>query len=161
MPDTTREIKPVSPDSKEAILLVQELDRDLQQRYPGVELHPLAAEDPRSPRFVFLVAYSNGEAVGCGAVRELESDVGEVKRMFVRPRWRRRGVARQILAALESEGRRRGYAALRLETGSGQPEAIALYRSAGYVEIAPFGEYVGNPVSVCFEKTIGAPSRPG
>jgi ribosomal protein S18 acetylase RimI-like enzyme len=55
---------------------------------------------------------------------------------------------------LEVHARRRGYVALRLETASGQPEAIGLYRSAGYVVIPPFGEYIGNVVSVCFEKRL-------
>ena len=74
--------------------------------------------------------------------------------MFVQPEWRGRGVARQLLAALESQARNLGYAALRLETAPGQPEAIGLYRSAGYADIQPFGEYIGNPVSVCFEKRL-------
>jgi ribosomal protein S18 acetylase RimI-like enzyme len=63
-------------------------------------------------------------------------------------------VARQILAALETYARQCGYVALRLETASGQPEAIGLYQAAGYVGIPPFGEYVGNPASMCFEKRL-------
>jgi putative acetyltransferase len=55
---------------------------------------------------------------------------------------------------LEIQARKLGYTALRLETASGQPEAIGLYRSAGYVDIPPFGEYTGNPVSVCLEKRL-------
>jgi GNAT superfamily N-acetyltransferase len=74
--------------------------------------------------------------------------------MFVQPAWRGRGVARQLLAALESEARNLGYVTLRLETALGQPEAIGLYQSAGYVDTPPFGEYIGNPVSVCFEKRL-------
>lgn len=74
--------------------------------------------------------------------------------MFVQPAWRRRGVARQLLAALEAQARSLGYARLRLETALGQPEAIGLYRSAGYVDIPPLGKYIGNPVSVCFEKRL-------
>ena len=74
--------------------------------------------------------------------------------MFVQPAWRRRGVARRLLAALEAEARKLGYVALRLETAFGQPEAIRLYRSAGYVDIPPFGEYMGSAVSVCFEKRL-------
>ena len=74
--------------------------------------------------------------------------------MFVHSAWRRRGVARQLLTELETQARKLGYQALRLETGLGQPEAIGLYRSAGYVDIPPFGEYIGNPASVCFEKVL-------
>lgn len=69
----------------------------------------------------------------------------------MQPAWRRRGVARRLLAALEAQARTLGYVALRLVTASGQPEAIGLDRSAEYVDIPPFGEYMGNPGSVCFE----------
>ena len=156
MLDSTVHIKLTSPDSGDAVHLMQALDDDLRARYPGVALHGLHPEDIRHDRLAFLVACAGGEAVGCGAVRELEPGVGEVKRMFVRPAWRRRGVARQLLAALETEARKRGYGALRLETAWGQPEAIGLYRSAGYVDIPPFGEYIGNPASVCFEKRLAS-----
>jgi ribosomal protein S18 acetylase RimI-like enzyme len=74
--------------------------------------------------------------------------------MFVLPEFRGRGIARRILEALESKARDLRYASVCLETGIGQPEAIGLYKSAGYREIAGFGEYVGNPFSVCFEKRL-------
>jgi len=130
------------------------LDDDLRARYPGIELHGLRPDDLSDRRLVFLVAHASGEAIGCGAVRELEPGVGEVKRMFVQPSWRKRGVARQLLAALEARALERGDAMLRIETALRQPEAIALYRSSGYVDIPPFGEYIGNPFSVCFEKRL-------
>jgi GNAT superfamily N-acetyltransferase len=74
--------------------------------------------------------------------------------MFVEPSYRGRGIARQILVALEEAARATGYRALRLETGRRQPEAIHLYRSAGYREIPLYGEYVGNVRSLCFEKLL-------
>ena len=142
----------VPPDSEEAVSLMQALDDDLGCRYPGIEIRGLRPEDVTDHRLVFLVARAEGEGVGCGAVRELQPGIGEVKRMFVKPEWRGRGIARQLLAALELKARERGYQAVRIETGVGQPEAIALYRSAGYTAIPPFGGYIGNPASVCFEK---------
>jgi GNAT superfamily N-acetyltransferase len=148
------EIKPVPADSDDAIGLIQALEDELRARYPGMTPHGLRADDPTHPRFVFMIAYAGGQAIGCGAIRELPHDVGEVKRMFVHPRWRGRGVARKILTSLEAHALERGYVALRLETGSGQPEAIGLYRSAGYREIPAFGDDVGNVVSVCFEKRL-------
>src|SRR5580700_9621998 len=117
-----------SSDSGDAVRLMRALDDDLRVRYPGIALHGLRPDDIRDHRLVFLVAHSDGEAIGCGAVRELEPGVGEVKRMFVRPAWRRRGVARQLLDALETQARQLAYGALRLETALGQPEAIGLYR---------------------------------
>lgn len=154
MQDSTIEILAAPPDSEDATILIRALDADLRRRYPGVAPHGLHPEDVPDRRLAFLIAHADGLAIGCGAVRELEPGVGEVKRMFVQPAWRRRGVARQLLAALESRARNLGFRALRLETAEGQPEAIGLYRSAGYVDIPPFGEYIGNPVSVCFEKRL-------
>jgi GNAT superfamily N-acetyltransferase len=87
-------------------------------------------------------------------VRELDAQVGEIKRMFVRPAWRRKGIARMILSELERHARKRGYQRLRLETAAGQPEAIALYGSSAYARIPSFGEYIGNPASICFEKRL-------
>jgi putative acetyltransferase len=142
------------PDSDDGRHLIQRLDKDLRQRYSAIAIHGLHPQDVVDPRLVFLVASIGGQAVGCGALRPLEPGVGEVKRMFVRPEFRGRGIARQILMALESTARERGYSRLRLETGTRQPEAIGLYRSAGYVEIPCFGEYVDGLFSVCFEKRL-------
>jgi GNAT superfamily N-acetyltransferase len=128
------------------------LDDDLRRRYPGVEIHGLGPEDVIERRLVFLVALAEDQAIACGAVRELHPGVGEVKRMFVSTEWRRRGVARRLLTALELKARELGYRALRIETGVGQPEAIALYQSAGYTAVPAFGQYIGNSASVCFEK---------
>lgn len=154
MLDSTVHIRETPPDSGDAVRLMRALDDDLRARYPGVVLHGLGPEDIKDHRLTFLVAHYDGEAIGCGAVRELERGAGEVKRMFVQPAWRRRGVARQLLAALETQARKRGYGVLRLETALGQPEAIGLYQSAGYVGVPPLGEYMGNPASVCFEKRL-------
>ena len=154
MPASRVQIIAAQPDSADAVRLIGALDDDLRGRYPGIALHGLRPADGRDHRLVFILAYADGEAIGCGAVRELEPGVGEVKRMFVHSAWRRRGVARQLLAALETQARKRSYVALRLETAVGQPEAIGLYRSAAYIDIPPFGEYLGNPASVCFEKRL-------
>jgi GNAT superfamily N-acetyltransferase len=92
--------------------------------------------------------------VGCGAIRRLEPGVAELKRMFVRRPFRRRGLSRTLLRRLEHEARRSGVRVLRLETGPRQIEALGLYRSAGYTEIARYGEYSDNPDSICMEKLL-------
>jgi putative acetyltransferase len=140
------------PDSEDGRRLIQRLDEDLLQRYPATAIHGLHPQDIADPHLTFLVASVDGHALGCGALRPLEPGVGEVKRMFVLPEFRGRGIARQILMALESTARERGYSTLRLETGTRQPEAIGLYRSAGYSKIPCFGEYADDLFSVCFEK---------
>ena len=150
-------ISAVPCDSEEARRLLAALDEDLLRRYPEDAIHRLHPGEGEDPGVTFLIARVDGRAAGCGALRRLDPDVGEIKRMFVVPEFRGRGIARRILAALESEARRAGHSRVRLETGTRQPEAIALYRSAGYAEIPAFGEYVGNHFSVCFEKSMAQP----
>ena len=99
-------------------------------------------------------ATAPAKAVGCGALRELGDGAAEIKRMYVRPHARGAGVSRRLLAALEDEARRRGLGTIRLETGTGQPEAMALYAGAGYTEIEGFGDYAGHPASRCFERRL-------
>ncbi|MCX6144675.1 MAG: GNAT family N-acetyltransferase [Ignavibacteriales bacterium] len=142
------------PDSEIARALIDELDADLLTRYPGEWIHGLHPEDIVDPTFIFVVARFDGEPVACGALRRLESDVAEVKRMFVKQAFRGKGLSRQLLSFLESTARTSGYRLLKLETGTKQPEAVGLYESAGYKQIPCFGEYVGNPFSLFFEKRL-------
>ena len=102
----------------------------------------------------YLVAVLSGRAVGCGAWQALEPGVAEIKRMYVRPAYRRRGIARQLLVALEEEILATGRRTVRLETGTYLASAIGLYTAAGYRPIPAYGEYAGNPYSVCFEQHL-------
>ncbi|MEV4760500.1 GNAT family N-acetyltransferase [Micromonospora sp. NPDC049559] len=106
---------------------------------------------------VFLVAVdtASGEAVGCGALRRLDRDSAEVKRMFVTPATRGSGVATRLLRALEEAAVARGWRTLRLETGTAQPDARRFYQREGYREIPLFGSYVGSTLSVCYERELG------
>jgi GNAT superfamily N-acetyltransferase len=104
----------------------------------------------------YLVAVVNGRAVACGAWQAVADDVSELKRMYVRPAFRGRGIARQLIVAIEEEALAAGRPVIRLETGSHLPASIALYRSSGYLPIPAYGEYAGNPSSVCFEKRLAA-----
>jgi putative acetyltransferase len=144
----------VDPGSEEALDLMAALDRELQRRYPGAVIAGLDPADARDPRVSLFVARAGDRPVGCAALRELDPLIGEVKRMFVRDSDRGRGIARRLLEALEARARELGYRVLRLETGDRQPEAIALYKSVGFQPIDPFGRYVGNPYSRCFEKRL-------
>lgn len=98
--------------------------------------------------------YHEGEPVGCGALRPLDSEMTEVKRMYVRREFRGRGYARKLLEFLEKTAQTSGYRVIRLETGTEQPESIGLYVSSGYLQIPAYGEYVGNPFSLCYEKKL-------
>ncbi len=106
------------------------------------------------PLGCFLVAFMDSEPVGCGGFRRLDEGVAELKRVYVVPALRRQGVATRILAVLEGRARKAGYRLLRLETGTEQPEALALYRTRGYVLIEPYGHYRNDPRSRSFEKSL-------
>jgi GNAT superfamily N-acetyltransferase len=80
--------------------------------------------------------------------------VAELKRMYVRPAYRGRGIARQLIVALEEEILAADRPVIRLETGTYLPAAISLYRTSGYRPIPVYGEYAGNPLSICFEKHL-------
>jgi GNAT superfamily N-acetyltransferase len=112
-----------------------------------------------------VVLDAERRAVGCGAVQAFDpgSDHpgdGEVKRMYVAPAARGRGYARALLTALEDTARAAGHPVLRLSTGEQQPEAIALYESSGYIRTAPWGKYVNQPLTRCYEKGAVTVSRP-
>jgi GNAT superfamily N-acetyltransferase len=88
-----------------------------------------------SPGGAYLVGWRGGAPIAGGGLRRLDEHTSEIKRMYVAPEARSQGVARRLLGALEAAARARGYARIRLDTGNRQPHALALYRSAGYVEI--------------------------
>ncbi len=145
-------VAPEPFDAPESVALREALEAELCERY-GADTDP--GERPTAQDVaLFLVARdSDGEAVGCGALRPLgDGGVVELKRMYVRPHDRGRGLGWVILIALETEAERQGFNCLRLETGDFQPEAMSLYRAAGYREITCFG--VAGPHSRCFERRL-------
>ena len=148
------EFERVAPSHPLASALILELDRELEERYPVESIHGLHPDELVSFPGVFLLGRYDGEVVACGAVRPLDSGLAELKRMYVRRAARRRGFARCLLEELESLARDLEVRVLRLETGTEQPESFALYESAGYRPIPPYGEYIGNPSSLCYEKRL-------
>ena len=145
-----------SPDQPEVIALVAELDAYHDALYPAESRHYLDLASLKKPNVAFAVARDDaGRAIGCGAV-VLHPDVGELKRMYVSPNSRGRGIAKSLLRLLESQAISAGCKWLRLETGPYQPEALALYAAAGYERRGPFGEYTNDPLSVFMQKQIAA-----
>jgi L-amino acid N-acyltransferase YncA/ribosomal protein S18 acetylase RimI-like enzyme len=136
--------------------MISSLNAELQELYPepGATHFRLDADEVSKDRGAFLVAFLRDEPVACGAVRVMANDACELKRMFAAPRWRRLGLSRAILEALEARARTLGAGRVLLETGSRQDAAIAMYTRAGYARIPPFGEYVGSSLSVCMEKRL-------
>jgi putative acetyltransferase len=101
-----------------------------------------------------LIAYENDNAVGIGAYKEFEPNVAEMKRMYVLPEQRGKGIATQILLELELWAKEEGYTISLLETGYMQKDAIALYTKLGYEKIDNFGQYIGVDNSVCMKKYL-------
>ena len=153
----TTTIQSESLDSPVVKQLILALNAELEERYPeeGANHFRLDPEEVAPGRGAFLVAYADGVAAGCGAVRVNEPGVAEIKRMYVLPAHRGRGIAGRILAQLEARARGLGVRQLVLETGARQPESIAVYRRAGFEEIALFGEYLNSPLtSLCMGKQL-------
>jgi DNA-binding MarR family transcriptional regulator/predicted GNAT family N-acyltransferase len=131
-----------------------ELDRRFEAGFDPAASLPADDRDLVPPRGQFLVASVDGESVACGAVKAIGTGVGSVKRMWVADSARGLGIGRRMLEALEAQARELGLTTLRLETNKALTEAIALYKSAGFREVAPFND---DPYAHhWFEKRLGA-----
>ncbi|MBH9725320.1 GNAT family N-acetyltransferase [Burkholderia contaminans] len=145
-----------SPDQPDVIALIAELDAYQDTLYPPESRHILDLAALKQSNVLFAVARDDaGSAIGCGAI-VLYPTFGELKRMYVNPRGRGQGVAKKLMALLESKAIGLGCKVLRLETGPYQHEALALYASAGYECCGPFGDYTNDPLSVFMQKRIAA-----
>lgn len=157
-------VRPEPYDGHIARSLVAALIVDIDERYAGDEEPDdpdaewaLEVADVTPPHGVFLVAYLDGRPVGCGGLRPLPeagAGVAEIKRMYMSPSARRRGVSRAVLARLESEAAGFGYRRLQLQTGLRQPEAMALYGASGYRRIPNFGTSAASELTACFAKDL-------
>ncbi|MCP4442929.1 MAG: GNAT family N-acetyltransferase [Aureispira sp.] len=135
------------------IKLVQKLDADLAKR-DGQE-HSFYAQFNKIDALQYVVVlYENGEALGCGAIKELNINTMEAKRMYTNPSSRGKGLATIILLELEKWAEELGYKKCALETGKKQPEAIRLYSKNGYQTIPNYGQYANVENSLCFEKPL-------
>ncbi|MBX2906514.1 MAG: GNAT family N-acetyltransferase [Taibaiella sp.] len=133
--------------------LVTELDKDLAIR--DGEDHAFFAQYNKIANIAHVVVAYDGDApVGCGAIKHYEQDTMEVKRMYVPPVMRGRGIAGMVLAELEHWAAELGYTTCILETGQKQPEAIRLYTKNNYTVIPNYGQYADVESSVCFEKRV-------
>ena len=143
----TLELRAVAWEHPDAARMRAAQEAEVAARYadlPGEEPGPRPTADDMA---AFVVAYADGEPVGCGGLRALDATHGEIKRMFVVPGRRGSGISTAILRHLEAEARRRGWDRLVLETGVRQPEAMRLYEREGYVPVPAFGYYIDSPES--------------
>jgi putative acetyltransferase len=144
-------------DSEASRALIHALDAELSGIYPepGSTHFNLDPDEVTPGRGVFLMVCCDGNPVGCGALRLLDPETAELKRMYVAPGLRGKGLGRKLVAALEAEGRALGVRRLVLETGVRQSAALALYRASGFHPIPLYGEYCLSPnTSICLGKEI-------
>ena len=145
-------VAPADPDSAEARLLLNELDAALAAITGDSGASSFDAADVQGERAVFMLARSlEGEVLGCGALRPLESDVAELKRMFARPG---SGAGAQLLKALEAHAGALGYRELRLSTRRVNARAVDFYRRHGYGEVAAWRKYAGRLESICLGRAL-------
>jgi GNAT superfamily N-acetyltransferase len=144
-------------DSPEGATLAAAHLAEMERRYDAPdEWDGLEPDQLAPPHGTFVIAWLDGDPVACGGLRRIDAATSEIKRMYVTDDVRRRGIARAVLGTLEHTALDLGYARLILETGTLQPEAIALYLADGYEPIEPYGVYRDSPLSRCFAKTLDA-----
>lgn len=136
--------------------LVEKVQLEYVARYGGRDAAAVRPEEFTPPQGTFLVAEVDGVPAGCGAWRALREGVAEVKRVYVEPAFRRRGIARAVMAALEDGAARAGLRSVVLNTGRQQPEAVALYADLGYLPVEGYGVYACAPDAVFLGKDLPA-----
>lgn len=143
------------PDTANASALIEELDALLNPNYAPENRFGYSVEKLLQQGVAFFVVYVDGEPAGCGGVQFFGGEYAELKRMFVRPRFRGQGLGKTLVNHLANYAKEHGIEVLRLETGNMQVEALNLYVRMGFRHILPFGVYVGSATSICMEKAIG------
>jgi putative acetyltransferase len=148
-------LKPLRTDASHPAFqtLVGELDGHLAV-LNGEKNDFFKAFNQLTPLKQVIVVFADDQAVGCGALKDLGKGMKEIKRMFVSPSFRKKGIAQKILCALESWAKEDGALATRLETGVMMQEAVTLYQKNGYIRIPNYDPYTDVTESLCFEKKI-------
>lgn len=150
--NTDIDIREASVTSADAILLLDELNAALNQITGASGELSFAAEDVDDPRAVFMIAYTNGNACGCGALRRHDGDTAEMKRVYARPNTA--GVGTAIVHALEAKARALRYTRIILETRKVNAAAVRFYQKNGYAVCLNFGKYIGRDEAVCMAKDL-------
>jgi GNAT superfamily N-acetyltransferase len=145
---------PLPYDNPVAQHLVERVQQEYVQRYGGRDEAVVEPGEFLPPHGIFLVASVAGVPAGCGAWRVLSPGVAEIKRVYVEPDFRRRGLAQAIVAELEDGAARAGHASVVLNTGHEQPEAVALYTDLGYEPVGGYGIYATAPKAVFLGKSL-------
>jgi putative acetyltransferase len=147
------EFRRIDCNNRDFIELVQQLDSDLYARYGDMQKQYNSFNTIESLDTV-VVAYDNSNAIGCGCLKKYDEDTAEIKRVFIMPKYRGKGISKVIIKELERWAVEEKYTYSILETGVKQFEAIGLYERMGYKRIDNFGKYIGNSNSICMLKKL-------
>lgn len=142
------------PDTKDAIGLISELQTHLESFYPPESRHGFSVQKLIDQKVAFFVVRREGKPVGCGGIMLVGREYGELKRMYVRPKFRGAGLGKLLIDRLAAHALERGTTLLRLETGIHQQAAVRLYEREGFKRIPAFGPYTNDPLSLCYKKSL-------
>lgn len=149
------EIRREDPRIPDVTKLIRDLDDMFHRLYPAESNHLVDIETLASPDIHFFVARRDGEALGCGALWHRDPAYGEIKRIYVRPEARGLKLSKLILTKLEENAREHGLKAIKLETGTLQPEALGLFAKWGFSPCGPYADYpTDDPYSIFMEKPV-------
>ena len=143
----------VNSFSKDFSALIIKLDEELKINM-GEEKTFFDQYNKIDKIYEVVIAYSDGKAVGCGAIKKYADKVAEIKRMYVAEENRGQKIAQQILTELEAWAKELNYTQCILETYKKQSSAIKLYQNAGYKIISNYGQYTNSESSICMEKFL-------
>lgn len=153
MPITIAEESPLQPD---VAALIAELNATLLALTPAEYCHHMTVEQMAGPETTVFIARRGGEVVGCGALRRIDANSGEVKRMFVRPALQGAGLGGRILSAIEAKALAEGIDTLMLETGHNFHAAWRVYERAGFERRGAFGDYRESPFTIFYGKQLAS-----
>jgi len=142
------------PENADSVMLISELDAYLIPLYPPESCHGYSPKQLAKENVAFFILWLNKEPAACGAVKLFDRGYAEIKRVYVRPRFRRKGLGKIIVKHLENHAAQEGAKLIRLESGVNQPEALALYEHMKYKRTTAFPPYLEDPLSVFYEKSI-------
>jgi ribosomal protein S18 acetylase RimI-like enzyme len=145
-------IKIVNPNNEKVLAITEELSENLYLRFGSDGKNSFQDWENENSKFVFVVAEINSEIVGCGAIRPIDQNIGEVKRMYAK--YPGKKIGQTILGFLENEAVNLGYANLVLETRVKNESAVHFYQKQGYKVIPNYGKYTDRPEAICLGKSL-------